>query len=226
MPDEILSVSDAEDNSTLSDNISVNTIANALTILETLPGKDFAVGTSPVKVSNKTLSALAIEKYVLSSKLLSITSAKIESSAILALQSANFFQNIPHVVTPSANLSAPPPNNEFKIKRLQELQTEIEKCASAMYLMPDAGVKARVDLAVQNPCIESTFYLNAMYKENYIVSSEVEAKKYRQTVKKVIRYENNDDFFNDDIYNNLLKNIEYNDNIGFGFVVEYNRIWY
>jgi hypothetical protein len=65
-----------------------------------------------------------------------------------------------------------------------------------------------------------------MYKEYYIVSSEVEAKKYRQTVKKVIRYENNDDFFNDDIYNNLLKNIEHNDNIGFGLVVEYNRIWH
>ena len=221
MPDEIPPVSDAEDNSTLSDNISAEALTDALALLETLPGEDFVVGTSPVKVSNKTLSALAIEKYVLSSKLLSITSAKVESSAILALQSANFFQNIPAAVTPQV----PPSNNEFKIQRLEELQAEIEKCSGAMYLVPDADVDARVDLASQNPCVESTFYLNAMYKENYIVSSEVEAKKYRQTVKKVFRYENNDDFFNDDIYNNLLKNIEYNDNIGFGLVVEYNRIW-
>jgi hypothetical protein len=218
MPDEIPPVSDADDSSVLLDNISAEALSEALTLLETLPGEDFTVGTSPVKVSNETLSALAIEKYVLSSKLLSLTSAKVESSAALALQS---------VENSSADTSSTPAsNNKFKIQRLEELQAEIEKCTSAMYLMPDADVDARVNLATQNPCVESTFYLNAMYKENYIVSSEVEAKKYRQTVKKVIRYENNDDFFNDDIYNNLLKDIEYNDNIGFGLVVEYNRIWY
>lgn len=65
--------------------ISTQTALAALALLEasTSSGQVFTVDTLPIKKGNQSLSALAFDKYVLSSKLLSITSARIADSAIL-----------------------------------------------------------------------------------------------------------------------------------------------
>ena len=208
---------DSINNPPLSDQI----IEAARVLLQTSisSGQPFKVSTLPVKLMGQSLSTLAFSTKILSAKLMDISSAKLADSAIINLQSANIIQTPQQTASPSRK------TNEFKIKRLNELQIEIDKCSAAMYLMPDADVNARVDLVAKNPCIDSIYYLNAMYNKEQIISSEIEAKKYRQTVNKIIRYDIDAKTASDNqTYLNLVNQLTFNDNIGFGVVVKDNGL--
>jgi hypothetical protein len=62
-------------------------------------------------------------------------------------------------------------NQSFKEQRLSEIQAQIEYCSGLMMALPDADVETRVKTLEENPCIFGTYYLNAIYNENQVVSS-------------------------------------------------------
>lgn len=112
----------------------------------------------------------------------------------------------------------------FKEKRLAEIQSQIEYCSALMMALPDADVETRVRTLDENPCIAGTYYLNAIYNENQVVSSEIEAQKEIVEVQKLVRYDESNYKYSNSELAEMLSELEIDDNIGLGFVLKNNGL--
>lgn len=117
-----------------------------------------------------------------------------------------------------------PQKQTFKEKRLAEIQSQIEYCSALMMALPDADVETRVRTLDENPCITGTYYLNAIYNENQVVSSEIEAQKEIVEVQKLVRYDESNYKYSNTELVEMLSGLESDDNIGLGFVLKNNGL--
>ena len=117
-----------------------------------------------------------------------------------------------------------PQKQKFKEKRLAEIQSQIEYCSALMMALPDADVENRVKTLEENPCIVGTYYLNAIYNENQVVFSEIEAQKEIVDAQKLVRYDESNYKYNNAELSKMLSELESDDNIGLGFVLKNNGL--